>query len=90
MKAVDALDFPDLDLDEEEVNSETENASELDYVSNEEDGNSNPDRCIKNSMCCCGSNYAVVIIHLLSFFLFCVFFWGGDMLWVGGNISIQW
>jgi hypothetical protein len=48
LKAVDALDFPDLDLDEEEVNSETENASELDYVSNEEDGNSNPDRCINS------------------------------------------
>ena len=90
MKAVDALDFPDLDLDEEEVNSETENASELDYVSNEEDGNSNPDRCIKNSMCCCGSNYAVVIINLLSFFLFCVFWGGGDHVMGGGNISIQW
>jgi len=68
-KAVDALDFPDLDLDEEELNSQPVDASDLDYESNEEDSESNPDRCIKKNMYCCGSNYVVVIMHLFSFVL---------------------
>ena len=58
MKAVDALDFPDLDFDEEEVNSAPVDASDLDYVSEEEDGESNSERCITNHMYYCGSNYA--------------------------------
>ena len=50
-KAVDALDFPDLDLDEEELNSQPVDASDLDYESNEEDSESNPERCIKKRTC---------------------------------------
>ena len=53
MKALDALDFPDLDLDEEEVNSEPVDASDLEYVCNEEDCESNSERCITNNMYYC-------------------------------------
>ena len=75
MKAVGAVDFPDLDLDEEEVNSEPVDASDLDNVSNEEDGNSNPDRCIKkNTM---GYTYFVKFADVFFFLCLCSVVVGG-------------
>ena len=52
--AVDDLDFPVLGLDEDEMNDEVLEASDNDYESNEEDEDSNTERCIKKKrMYCC-------------------------------------